>query len=98
MKYRTRDGDMIDQICATHYGTETGHSERVYAANPYHPFKYIPRAVTVSWSSCWYERNPWRLYDEIIPYVAVRTVLKGDLAAKAIFIGPLSIVAGYRAK
>lgn len=34
MKYRTRDGDMIDQICATHYGTEAGHAERVYAANP----------------------------------------------------------------
>lgn len=34
MKYRTRDGDMIDRICRDHYGSEAGHTERVYAANP----------------------------------------------------------------
>lgn len=34
MKYRTKDGDMVDQICRAHYGAEAGHTERVYAANP----------------------------------------------------------------
>jgi len=34
MKYRTKDGDMVDQICRDHYGSEAGHTERVYAANP----------------------------------------------------------------
>lgn len=31
--YRTRDGDVIDEICKAHYGTE-GRVEDVHAANP----------------------------------------------------------------
>jgi phage tail protein X len=31
--YRTRDGEVIDEICKAHYGTE-GRAEDVYAANP----------------------------------------------------------------
>lgn len=31
--YRTIDGDMVDEICHHHYGTETM-TEAVYAANP----------------------------------------------------------------
>ena len=32
--YRTRDGDRLDIICATHYGTVTGTVEQVLQANP----------------------------------------------------------------
>ena len=32
-QYRTKDGDMVDQICVDHYGSETL-VEAVYDANP----------------------------------------------------------------
>jgi len=32
--YRTRDGDMLDNICWRHYGRQSGAVEPVLAANP----------------------------------------------------------------
>lgn len=32
--YITKDGDMLDQICAAYYGATDGYVERVLAANP----------------------------------------------------------------
>ena len=32
-QYRTKDGDMVDQICRDHYGSEA-QTEKVYDANP----------------------------------------------------------------
>lgn len=32
--YRTRRGDMLDQICWRHYGQQSGAVERVLEANP----------------------------------------------------------------
>ena len=34
MKYRTRDGDALDAICARHYGDLAWRIEEVIAANP----------------------------------------------------------------
>ncbi|MBQ4860527.1 tail protein X [Pseudoalteromonas sp. MMG013] len=34
MKYRTKDGDRIDTICAAYYGHLNGTVEAVYKANP----------------------------------------------------------------
>ena len=33
VKYRTRDGDMLDAICQAHYGATVGVVEAVLAAN-----------------------------------------------------------------
>ncbi len=33
-EYKTIEGDVIDAICAEHYGTEHGTTEAVLAANP----------------------------------------------------------------
>ena len=33
MKYRTRDGDVLDAICYRHYGETNGYVEAVLAAN-----------------------------------------------------------------
>ena len=33
-RYRTRDGDMLDQICLQYYGKAQGFVEEVLAANP----------------------------------------------------------------
>lgn len=32
--YTTKDGDMLDQICAAYYGATAGYVESVLAANP----------------------------------------------------------------
>lgn len=32
--YTTKDGDMLDLICVTHYGRASGTMERVLEANP----------------------------------------------------------------
>lgn len=32
--YRTKDGDMVDEICVAHYGSEHM-TEQVYEANPH---------------------------------------------------------------
>jgi phage tail protein X len=32
--YRTADGDMLDQICWSYYGTSTGVTEAALGANP----------------------------------------------------------------
>ncbi|MFI0396046.1 tail protein X [Paracoccus jiaweipingae] len=34
MKYRTKDGDVLDAICAKHYGDTPHQVEDVLAANP----------------------------------------------------------------
>jgi phage tail protein X len=34
MQYRCKQGDVLDAICATHYGTEHGTTELVLRANP----------------------------------------------------------------
>ena len=34
MKYRTRDGDVLDAVCARHYGDTPHRVEDVIAANP----------------------------------------------------------------
>lgn len=34
MKYRTKDGDVLDAICAQHYGDRAWRIEDVIAANP----------------------------------------------------------------
>jgi phage tail protein X len=34
MKYRTKDGDVLDLICHHHYGDAPHSVEKVYAANP----------------------------------------------------------------
>ena len=34
MKYRTKDGDVLDAICARHYGDTPYQVETVIAANP----------------------------------------------------------------
>ncbi len=34
MKYRTKDGDVLDQVCAKHYGDAPYNIEDVLAANP----------------------------------------------------------------
>lgn len=34
MRYRTRDGDVLDAICQQFYGSAQGHTERVLEANP----------------------------------------------------------------
>jgi len=34
VRYRTRDGDMLDWICWKHYGYQSGAVEAVLAANP----------------------------------------------------------------
>jgi phage tail protein X len=34
MKYRTKDGDVLDAICAKHYGDTPHQMEDVIAANP----------------------------------------------------------------
>lgn len=34
MKYRTKDGDVLDLICHKHYGDAAYSVEEVYAANP----------------------------------------------------------------
>ncbi len=34
MKYRTKDGDVLDLICHKHYGRASWSIEAVYAANP----------------------------------------------------------------
>lgn len=34
MQYRTKDGDMLDAICFTHYGHTNGTTEAVLEANP----------------------------------------------------------------
>lgn len=34
MKYRTKDGDVLDAVCATHYGDLPWRIEDVIAANP----------------------------------------------------------------
>jgi len=34
MKYRTRDGDVLDAVCARHYGDTPHQVEDVIAANP----------------------------------------------------------------
>lgn len=33
-EYRTQDGDVLDAICARHYGTEHGTTELVLQTNP----------------------------------------------------------------
>lgn len=33
MKYRSKEGDVLDALCLKHYGTE-GHVDAVLAANP----------------------------------------------------------------
>lgn len=33
-EYRTRQDDVLDEVCFQHYGTETGTTEMVLAANP----------------------------------------------------------------
>ena len=33
-EYKTIDGDVLDAICADHYGTEHGTTEAVLVANP----------------------------------------------------------------
>lgn len=32
--YRTKDGEMLDEICITRYGRDRGFVEKVLAANP----------------------------------------------------------------
>lgn len=34
MKYRSRDGDVLDQICYQHYGKNTNMLEQVLESNP----------------------------------------------------------------
>ena len=34
LKYTSKDGDMVDEICWTHYGQQSGVVEQVYEANP----------------------------------------------------------------
>lgn len=34
MKYRTKTGDMVDQICRNHYGSDPHSVEAVYDSNP----------------------------------------------------------------
>ncbi len=34
MIYRTKDGDVLDALCAVHYGPRAGAVEAVLAANP----------------------------------------------------------------
>lgn len=34
MRYRTKDGDMVDAICQRHYGRTAGAVESVLEANP----------------------------------------------------------------
>ena len=34
VRYRTRDGDVVDEICWRYYGSRPGAAEAVLAANP----------------------------------------------------------------
>jgi len=68
MKYRTKDGDVLDAICARHYGASPSRVEAVIAANPGLAAKgpLLPSGVLVvlpSFGDATPERPTIRLWD-----------------------------------